>query len=118
MGSVVVIGGGVVGLCTAHALRTAGFDVRVLEAHRVGSGASTANAGIISPLVAVPVAAPGVLDQTVRSVVRREGAIGVRPGAVLPLAPFFLRFVARSNARDARTAARALRALAVRSLEL
>ena len=45
-----VVGGGVIGLCTARALRRAGFAVRLLERGEVGRQASWAGGGILSPL--------------------------------------------------------------------
>ncbi|WP_432990014.1 FAD-dependent oxidoreductase [Dactylosporangium sp. CA-233914] len=39
----VVVGGGIVGLCTAWFLQPAGFEVTVLEKETVGAGSSWAN---------------------------------------------------------------------------
>lgn len=50
MQTVTVIGGGIVGLTTAWALREAGMAVRVLERGRVGREASWAGGGILCPL--------------------------------------------------------------------
>lgn len=47
----VVIGGGVIGLCSALALRQTGASVLLMEAASVGSGASWAGGGILSPLL-------------------------------------------------------------------
>lgn len=44
-----VIGGGLAGLWTARALMKRGFEVVVIEAGRVGSGASGRNAGFVGP---------------------------------------------------------------------
>jgi glycine/D-amino acid oxidase-like deaminating enzyme len=44
-----VIGGGFAGLWTARALAKRGFEVVVIEAGRVGSGASGRNAGFVGP---------------------------------------------------------------------
>jgi glycine/D-amino acid oxidase-like deaminating enzyme len=44
---VVVVGGGIVGLCTAYALRARGFDVAVVEQRFVAFGASGRNSGCI-----------------------------------------------------------------------
>ena len=45
-----VVGGGVIGLCSALALQRAGFQVRLLERGQIGQQASWAGGGILSPL--------------------------------------------------------------------
>src|SRR5690606_11023763 len=45
---VAIIGGGYTGLSTAHALTQQGTDVVVLEANRLGWGASGRNGGVVS----------------------------------------------------------------------
>jgi D-amino-acid dehydrogenase len=58
---VVVLGGGVIGVCTAYYLAKEGIDVTVLEARpAVAMGTSFANAGQISPGYSTPWAAPGM----------------------------------------------------------
>lgn len=49
MPSVLVIGGGVIGLASAWRLSQQGFEVTVLERHTAGSGASNAAAGMLAP---------------------------------------------------------------------
>jgi D-amino-acid dehydrogenase len=44
-----VLGGGIVGLCTAYFLAKRGAGVRVVERDVIGAGASSGNAGIIAP---------------------------------------------------------------------
>ncbi len=44
---VVIVGGGIVGLCTAHALRRRGYDVVVVEQRFVAFGASGRNSGCV-----------------------------------------------------------------------
>ena len=64
---VVVIGGGVVGLSCAFALQRDGHEVEVVEAGQVGRGASAGNAGWVTPTLATPLAAPGILKTGLRS---------------------------------------------------
>ena len=44
-----VIGGGVIGVCCAYALARRGIGVTVVERDEIGGGASSGNAGTISP---------------------------------------------------------------------
>ncbi|MEV0800402.1 FAD-dependent oxidoreductase [Kribbella sp. NPDC050281] len=64
---VTVVGGGAIGLATAYYLAQAGAAVRVIEARRVGSGASWGNSGWIAPSFAAPIPAKGLVSYTVRS---------------------------------------------------
>ncbi|MBV8632952.1 MAG: D-amino acid dehydrogenase [Burkholderiaceae bacterium] len=57
---VAVIGGGVMGVCTAYFLADAGHAVSVFERHgNVAEQASFGNAGIVAPAFATPWAVPG-----------------------------------------------------------
>ena len=63
---VLVIGGGVVGICTAHYLREQGREVTLVEKDEVCAGSSYGNAGLIVPSHSVPLAEPGVIAQGLR----------------------------------------------------
>ena len=58
---VVVVGGGVIGMCTAYYLADAGVAVEVVERQGIGSGASWGNAGWVCMSHSAPVPAPGVI---------------------------------------------------------
>ncbi|SEE99392.1 D-amino-acid dehydrogenase [Streptomyces sp. 3213] len=90
-GPVVVVGGGVVGLCTAYYLAEAGLDVEVLERRALGSGASRGNAGWICLSHSTPVPAPGVVRYALRSLGRPDSPLYLRP---LP-DPAFVRWLWR-----------------------
>ena len=74
-----IIGGGVVGLCAAHALRVAGADVTLLERGRCGHAASLGNAGWVTPGLSAPLPAPGVMRQAARWMLDRESPLLIRP---------------------------------------
>ena len=66
-GPVVVVGGGVIGLCLAHHLAEGGAQVDVVERHHVGAGASWGNAGWVCESHSAPIPAPGVVRDALAS---------------------------------------------------
>ncbi|MET9684714.1 NAD(P)/FAD-dependent oxidoreductase [Streptomyces coeruleorubidus] len=90
-GPVVVVGGGVVGLCTAYYLAAAGLPVEVVERRRLGSGASRGNAGWVCLSHSTPMPAPGVVRYALRSLGRPDSPLYLRP---LP-DPAFVRWLWR-----------------------
>jgi glycine/D-amino acid oxidase-like deaminating enzyme len=89
---VIVVGGGVVGLCVAHYLAAAGVAVEVVERAAVGSGASWGSAGWVCRSHSAPIAAPGVTAFVLRSLGRRDAPLYVRPALDPALARWALRF--------------------------
>ncbi len=80
MKSVLVVGGGVVGLFTAYYAMLRGYGVTVVE--RGGPGhdcCSLGNAGLIVPSHFVPLAAPGMIAMGVRMLADPEGPFAIRP---------------------------------------
>jgi D-amino-acid dehydrogenase len=81
--SVLVVGGGVVGLNVAWALHRRNVEVTVLDAGTVGractDGASGVNGGWITPTLSTPLAGPGVLTEGLRHAAARDSALVIRP---------------------------------------
>lgn len=88
--TVLVVGGGIVGLSTAYYLLRAGLPVEVVERRTVASGASLGNAGWVCLSHSAPVAAPGVVRFAVRSLGRPDSPVYLRPTPTL--LPWLLRF--------------------------
>ena len=78
----VVIGGGIIGASCAALLAERGADVTVVDAGEPRFGTSMANAGHIVVSHCIPMAAPGMVGQGLRSLVHRDGAFALsrRPG--------------------------------------
>lgn len=76
---VIVVGGGVIGLCSAAAIREAGADVTLVERGECGQRASRGNAGWIVPALSGPLTAPGALWRALRRMSRRNSPVSVRP---------------------------------------
>jgi D-amino-acid dehydrogenase len=78
---VLVLGGGVIGVCSAWYLARAGFEVTVVD-RQAGPALETsfANAGQISPGYASPWAAPGVPLKALKWLFSRHAPLVIKPG--------------------------------------
>jgi D-amino-acid dehydrogenase len=85
---VAVVGGGVVGLSCAFALRRGGADVTLYERGRVGEGCSRGNTGWICPGLSAPLPAPGVMGGALLGLLHRDSPLRISP----LLGPAFLRW--------------------------
>ncbi|MFF6978168.1 FAD-dependent oxidoreductase [Streptomyces sp. NPDC008343] len=110
--SVLVVGGGVVGLACAHYLGRAGLTVTVPERDRLGSAASRGNTGEICPDLVEPLGAPGVAAKDLTGVFRPDNPLWINPVPSVVLLRCLAGLGLRSSARHHRSGANALAALA------
>lgn len=115
---VVVIGGGVVGLCSAYELAAHGRQVVVIDEGPIARGSAAGNAGLITPSHLVPMAAPGVMSGVVRGMIRRTGPVTVRPSLDPSYLRWMVRFARNCTSRAADAGAIVLRALGFLSADL
>jgi D-amino-acid dehydrogenase len=108
---VVVVGAGAIGLACALALAKDGRSVRVIDAGRIGGGASHGNCGTITPSHAPPLAAPGMVATALRWMLTPDAPLYIRPRPDPMLWQWLLRFALRCNLRDWAATARAKSAL-------
>ena len=117
---VVVVGGGVIGLCVAFSLSQRGVPVTVVDAGPGGKAASHVNAGWIVPSLAEPVPAPGLIATSLRWMLKSDSPLYIDPRLLRD--PAFLRwtlhFWRHCNARDYLAATEATAAFGARSLAL
>jgi D-amino-acid dehydrogenase len=115
---VIVIGGGLAGLCSAHALSAAGCTVQLLERREnVAQETSFANGGLLTPSMPEPWNAPGVHWQLLRWLGREEAPMLLRPSAIGEYLTWGVRFLAASSASAYRAATQANYHLCAYSLE-
>ena len=78
---VAVIGGGIVGACTAYFLAAAGHQVVVLERYgNVAQESSFGHGGLVSPGLAAPLASPGAPRRLMAYLSRPESPVIIKPG--------------------------------------
>jgi D-amino-acid dehydrogenase len=79
MKKVIIIGGGVIGLCSAYYLVKEGHQVIVVDQTSMDHGASYVNAGYLTPSHFIPLAAPGVMKQGLRSMFDPASPLFIKP---------------------------------------
>jgi D-amino-acid dehydrogenase len=114
--SVVILGGGVIGLSCALFLLRAGRDVTLLEKGEVGSGSSHGNCGTITPSH-LPLHAPGTVAKALRWMLKRDAPLYVKPAFDAELLSWLLHFAMLCNRRDFHRTAHTKIALLQRSRE-
>ncbi|TCP28445.1 D-amino-acid dehydrogenase [Tenacibaculum skagerrakense] len=76
---VVIIGGGIIGLCSAYYLQKENHEVVVVDKSDFSSGASYVNAGIITPSHIIPLAAPGMITKGIKWMFNSSSPFYVKP---------------------------------------
>ena len=114
----VVVGGGVIGLCSAYYLAKSGHKVLVLDKARKHDGCSYGNAGMIVPSHAIPLAQPGMIQQGFRWMLNSQSPFYVRPRLDIALLKWGYQFYKHANQEHVQKAMPALKELSLLSKSL
>ena len=95
---VLVIGGGIIGVCSAYYLAKEGHRVTLVERGEIASGCSYGNGGLLPPSHSLPLAAPGVVTQGLKWMLDPESPFYIRPRLDREFIAWLWRF--RSYCRD------------------
>ena len=113
-----MIGGGVIGVCSAYYLAEAGRPVVLVDQAEVCAGSSHGNSGLVVPSHCIPLAAPGVWLRGLRGMLNAESPLYIRPRPSAELAAWLWRFRSACTPDHVRRAMPVLRDLSQASLEL
>lgn len=115
---VTIIGGGVIGLCSAYYLNKAGCEVTVIDRNNITDGCSFGNMGYISPSHFIPLATPGIISQGLKWMMSSSSPFYIKPRLNMDLLQWGMTFWKKANARNVEDSAPHLNNLLQLSREL
>jgi len=89
---IIILGGGISGLCSAYYLVKEGYDVTVIDKNDITTGASFINAGYIIPSHFISLAAPGMISKGIRWMFDSSSPFYVKPRLDFDFFNWVLRF--------------------------
>jgi D-amino-acid dehydrogenase len=107
----IVVGGGVIGAACAYYLRRTGRSVALIDRGSFGRGCSHGNCGYVCPSHVLPLAGPGALWSTLKTLLRRNSPLKVRWRFDPALWRWFRQFARRCNQADMLRAGHAIQSL-------
>ncbi len=115
---VTIVGGGIVGICSALSLQERGIRVRLIEKDDPGQATSFGNAGVISPWSIIPHSTPGFWK-----IIPKLMLTGWRPLSVClaswpSMIPWGLKFLSNGTERNTRNIAYSMSLLCAPSIDL
>jgi len=117
--TVIVCGGGIVGLCVAHYLAREGFAVTVIERNAEGADSCAhGSAGYVSPSHVIPVSAPGMVWQGLKWMLSSRSPFYIKPRLDLELLRWGWLFARSCSVAHLRRAAPLLRDLCLAGRQL
>ena len=95
--NIVIIGGGIIGLCSAYYLNTNGHNVTVVDKSDMNSGTSYINAGYLSPSHLIPLASPDSLKNGLKWMFDSKSPLYIKPRISISLLKWMYAFAKSSN---------------------
>lgn len=77
--NIVIVGGGIIGMCSAYYLHKEGHNVTVIDQSNYNKGASYVNAGIITPSHIISLAAPGMINKGIKWMFSSTSPFSIKP---------------------------------------
>lgn len=116
--SVIVIGGGIIGVCCAYYLQKEGHQVTIIDQSNLDSGASYVNAGYLSPSHIIPLSAPGVMIKGLKWMFNSASPLYIKPRMDADFLKWTYAFNKSCNSNHVKKAIPAIKDIAVFSQEL
>ncbi|GGG55288.1 NAD(P)/FAD-dependent oxidoreductase [Bizionia arctica] len=116
--SIIIIGGGIIGLCSAYYLQKEGHQVTIIDQSNMDTGASYVNAGYLSPSHLVPLSAPGVMKKGLKWMLNSASPLYIKPRLNTDFIKWTLAFNKSCDANHVKRAIPAIKGIALWSQDL
>ena len=114
---VLIVGGGIIGICSAYFLKKDGFDVTIVDKSGMNTGASYINAGYLSPGHIIPLASPGVISQGLKWMFDSSSPFYIQPRLNISFIKWLLAFNRSCTEKNVENSVRPIIDLSVFSQE-
>ncbi|TYA58232.1 NAD(P)/FAD-dependent oxidoreductase [Formosa maritima] len=114
----IIIGGGIIGLCSAYYLQKEGHQVTIIDQSNMDAGASYVNAGYLSPSHLVPLSAPGVMKKGLKWMLNPASPLYIKPRLDSDFIKWTLAFNKSCHANHVKKAIPAIKGITLLSQDL
>lgn len=97
--SVIIVGGGITGLCSAYYLHKEGVSVTVMDGGDITDGCSFGNMGFLSPSHFIPLASPGIISEGLKYMLSSKSPFYMKPRLNMDFIKWGLQFYKNSTQR-------------------
>ena len=105
MAHTIIVGGGIIGLCSAYYLQKEGHTVTIIERGDITDGCSFGNMGYMSPSHFVPLASPGIISEGIKYMLSSSSPFYIKPRLNLELIQWAWHFYKNSTAANVKRSA-------------
>jgi len=96
----VIVGGGIIGLCSAYYLQKSGWQVTVVERDDLTDNCSFGNAGYIVPSHITPLASPGIIAKGFKWMFNSKSPFYIKPVLSMQLINWGILFIRHANQKN------------------
>lgn len=94
---IIIVGGGVNGLCAAYYLQKKNYDVTIIDSSDITDNCSFGNMGFLSPSHFIPLASPGVVAEGLKHMLSSTSPFYIKPRLNRPFLYWALEFYKNST---------------------
>lgn len=97
MKKIIIVGGGINGLCAAYYLQKRNFEITIIDSGDISNSCSFGNMGFLSPSHFVPLASPGIISEGLKYMLSSTSPFYIKPRLNLPFLRWAFKFYKNSN---------------------